>query len=316
MIVTAVAERVRTVLSHPDLAPDFRGQVECVLARKLDLYQRAPLWCVPELPRRSALAFGLNSSLSLDLAAAAILYHCAADIVDDAQDEELGAIPGWGDAGWREAVNVGLYLLSAQTQWLAGLDAPVEAREAWMAIFSQAGMTLIAGQHRDLQARLADGWDEARVLSLGGQKAGGALGALMCLAPAAARRGDLTSWWQLGVLLGQMFQVASDLEAYMGYGPHADLAQLKVTLPLVVAQDFAPVVQLIAEAGPPVSVTEQERLRAMVRASGALQYTRWRIAALHREALIVAAELGSPQYVTEIQPILDTALVDVDPVPV
>lgn len=307
---------MRAFLCDAKLTPELERQIGCVLDRKLALYVRAPLWCVPELPRRTAAHLGLSESLGLDLAVAALLYHCAADIVDDAQDYELPAIPGWGSGDWRDAVNVGLYLLSAHSKWLAGLGVSAAVRTVWADLFAQAGMTLIVGQHRDLRAVARETWDESDVLSLGAQKAGGALGAVMCLAPAAVGEAALNPWRELGILLGQMFQAASDLEAYMGYGPHADLAQMKVTLPLVFAKDADVSLAEFWALDVPLGLGTQERLRAAVRATGALEYTRWRIEALHHECLSLAQSLATERYADSIRPVLDTALVSVAPVPV
>lgn len=316
MNAVSVAERVRSLLCHPELTPELERQIACVLDRKLSLYSRAPLWCVPELPRRSAVYFGLDESLGLDLAAAAVIYHCAADIVDDAQDDELHALPGWGAQDWRDAVNVGLFLLSAHAKWVAGLDVSPALRTRWASIFAEAGMTLIVGQHRDLRALAREEWEESTILSVGAQKAGGALGALMCLAPAAAGESDVSAWRELGVLLGQLFQTASDLEAYLGYGPHADLAQLKVTLPLIFAKDADPTLAEFLNLKLPLSVEAQERVRSVVRSTGALDYAQLRIETLHCESITRAEALGGERYVALIQPVLDTALVSVSPVPV
>jgi geranylgeranyl pyrophosphate synthase len=312
----SAARRVREVLLHPDLTPELKGQLSCVLERKLLLYRRAPLWCVPELPRRTASHLGLNSALCDDLVAASILYHCAADIVDDAQDDDLAAIPGWGHWGWRDAVNVGLFLLSAQARCLAQTNVEPEVRAVWADTFARAGMTLVAGQHRDLCASANTVWDETSILGLGAQKAGGALAAVLCLAPAVCRVPNLNEWWEFGVLLGKMFQAASDLEAYLCFGPHSDLAQLKVTLPLMVAKDLDPQVAEMLGAPLPLSRAFQERLRLAVRASGALEYTQWRISALHQEAMGLAAQLGKGEYASLIRPVLDTAIIRVDPLAV
>jgi geranylgeranyl pyrophosphate synthase len=287
-----------------------------VLDRKLTLYERAPAWCVPELPRRIARLLGAEPGLTEGLAASAILYHCAADIVDDAQDGELAAIPGWPGGRWDEAVTAGLYLLSAHGAHLSTLDAPAAVRAGWAHCFGRAGMALTGGQHDDLRLTPDADVGEDEVLELGARKAGGALACLMCLGPLWAGRDDMAAWWKVGEHMGRLFQLASDMEAYAGPGPHADLAFAKLTLPLLVARDLDPDVAACWADGLPLDASRQEALRRRVRGVGALEYVRWRLDSLALEAEAMLRERGGAPLLEALAPVLKTARVTLEPVPI
>jgi geranylgeranyl pyrophosphate synthase len=314
--IPAIQAQVRAAACLGSLPPRLAAQVSAVLERKLALYERAPAWCVPELPRRIALHLGAEAGLAEALAASAILYHCAADIVDDAQDGELAAVPGWPGGGWDEAVTAGLYLLSAHGAHLAALDAPAAVRVGWAHCFGRAGMALTGGQHDDLRLTPDADVGEDEVLALGARKAGGALACLLSLGPLWAGRDDLTAWWKAGEHLGRVFQLASDMEAYAGRGPHADLAAAKLTLPLLVARDMDPGVAACWAEGLPLDAARQEDLRGRVRSVGALEYVRWRLDALALEAEEMLRERGGAPLLEALAPVMRTARVTLEPVPI
>lgn len=315
MALAAVSELVRTAVYRSGPPAEMAAQIRAVVERKLAVYERAPIWCVPELPRRTCRALGLPDDVGDALAAACIVYHCAADIVDDAQDDDLAGNLAWsGD--WRDAVTVGLYLLSAHGAMLAAIAAPTDVRAAWALAFGEAGMGLTAGQHRDLRALPDADWTEADVLSLGGEKAGAAVGAFMSLGAIAAGRSDVAAWQALGVTVGQMLQVASDLEAYLVVGPHSDLAQAKLTLPLLAARDMDPGLAALWVDGLPLAPGPQQALRARVRALGGVMYARMRVEALKHEALAQIEALGCPGLLAELLPVLASAELDDEPVPI
>ncbi|MEB3223847.1 MAG: class 1 isoprenoid biosynthesis enzyme [Candidatus Sericytochromatia bacterium] len=316
MGIPAIQAQVWAAACLEEAPPQLAAQAAAVLARKLSLYARAPAWCVPELPRRTALCLGAAPDTADALAASAILYHCAADIVDDAQDAELAALVGWPGGGWEEAVTVGLYLLSAHATHLAGISAPAEVRAGWAHCFGRAGMVLTCGQHDDVRLHPDADVGEDEVLGLGARKAGGALAGLMCLGPIWAGRQDVPEWWRLGARLGQLFQLASDMEAYMGRGPHADLAAAKLTLPLLVARDADPALAELWHAGLPLDVARQEALRGRVGAVGALAYVSWRLEALRLEAEATVLGLGGEGLLEVLGPVIATARVAPEPVPI
>lgn len=313
--VEAICGAVRRQVARGSLPPAMAAQVAAVVERKLAVYAQVPIWCVPELPRRTAAALGLPADVGEALAAACIVYHCAADIVDDAQDDDLAGNPAWaGD--WRDAVTVGLWLLSCHGAMLAAIDAPAAVRAGWAVAFGEAGMGLTEGQHRDLRAAPDQDWTEEDVLALGGEKAGAAVAAFVSLAAIHAGRTDLPAWKALGVTIGQMLQVASDLEAYLVFGPHADLAQAKLTLPLLAARDMDPAIADLWADGLPLAPASQQALRARVRAAGGVMYARLRVDTLKHEALARIEALGVPPLREALEPVLASAELDDEPVPI
>lgn len=307
MGVAEVEALVREAAERPDLPPLMAEQVRAVLGKKLAVYQRVPVWCVPEVPRRCLRALGGPEVLGDALAAACILYNCAGDVIDDAQDDELAGNPAWRGWDWRDAVNVGTYLLFTHGAFLAGLDAPAAVRAGWAIAFNEGGRTLTAGQHADLRAHPDAALDEAGVLRLGAEKAGAAIGAFASLAPLWAGRGDLAAWRELGVTIGQLFQLVSDLAPYAGFGPHADLAEAKLTLPLLVARDMAPGLAALWADGLPLDRPRQDALRRGVVATGAVSYARLRVEILQREASSQIDALGVPGLAIELAPVLQAA---------
>lgn len=305
--IARIAARVHDAADQPDLPPLMREQVRAVIGKKLAVYQRVPAWCVPEVPRRCLRALGGPEALGEDLAAACILYNCAGDVIDDAQDDELGGNPAWRGWGWRDAVNVGVGLLFTHGAFLAGLDAPAEARAGWARALQAGGRTLTAGQHVDLRAHGGADLDEEGVLRLGAEKAGAAIGAFASLAPIWAGRDDVDAWRALGVTIGQLFQLVSDLAPYQGFGPHADLAAAKLTLPLVVARDMDPDLPTTWAGGLPLPPDRQDVLRRRVVASGAVSYARMRVEVLQREAAGQIDALGVPALAAELGPVLQAA---------
>lgn len=305
--IDRIAERVQAAADQPDLPPLMREQVRAVLGKKLAVYQRVPVWCVPEVPRRCLRALGGPEALGEDLAAACILYNCAGDVIDDAQDDELAGNPAWRGWDWRDAVNVGVGLLFTHGDFVAGLDAPAEVRAGWARAFNAGGRVLTAGQHVDLRAHAGADLDEDAVLRLGAEKAGAAIGAFASLAPIWAGRADVAAWNALGVTIGQLFQLVSDLAPYQGFGPHADLAAAKLTLPLVVARDLDPGLAEVWAAGLPLPPAAQDALRRRVVASGAVSYARMRVEVLQREAAGQIEALGVPALAAELGPVLQAA---------
>ncbi len=302
-----VATLVRGAAERPGLPPLMAEQVRAVLGKKLAVYARVPVWCVPEVPRRCLRALGGPEPLGEALAAACVLYNCAGDIIDDAQDDELAGNPAWRGWDWRDAVNVGTCLLFTHGNFLAGLDAPADVRASWARAFCEGGRTLTAGQHVDLRAHAGADLDEEAVLRLGAEKAGAAIGAFAALAPIWAGRPDVAAWHALGVTIGQLFQLVSDLAPYASFGPHADLAAAKLTLPLLVARDMDPAIAALWEGGLPLSPARQEELRRRVVASGAVSYARMRVEVLQREASSQIDALGVPTLATELGPVLQAA---------
>lgn len=307
MGVAEVAALVREAAERPDLPPLMAEQLRAVLGKKLAVYERVPAWCVPEVPRRCLRALGGPEPLGDRLAAACVLYNCAGDIIDDAQDDELDGNLAWRGWDWRDAVNVGTCLLFTHGAFLAGLDAPGEVRAGWARAFCDGGRTLTAGQHVDLRAHADADLDEEAVLRLGAEKAGAAIGAFASLAPLWAGRPDVPAWRALGVTIGQLFQLVSDLAPYGSFRPHADLAAAKLTLPLLVARDLDPGIAGLWRDGLPLPPAAQDELRRRVVASGAVSYARMRVEILQREASSQIDALGVPTLATELAPVLQAA---------
>jgi geranylgeranyl pyrophosphate synthase len=204
-------------------------------------------------------------------------------------------------------VNVGTCLLFTHGAFLAGLDAPAETRAGWARAFAEGGRTLTAGQHVDLRAHPDADLDEEGVLRLGAEKAGAAIGAFASLAPIWAGRDDVPAWNALGVTIGQLFQLVSDLAPYAGFGPHADLAAAKLTLPLLVARDLDPGLSALWADGLPLAPDRQAELRRRVAASGAVGYARMRVEVLQREAASQLEALDVPSLASELAPVLQAA---------
>lgn len=236
------------------------------------------------------------------LAAACVLHFASADVVDDAQDDDLPE-----GADWRLAVSAGLGLTFLAQQ--AALDAAVPAGRAGIAAaFARAGLSMSVGQRRDLLQRgVPDGtWREADYLDC----VRGKSGAAFALYAGAAARGlaapdELVAALEaFGLALGTGLQLASDVADLLGEAGRDRRNQLQ-TLPVLRAWER------LGEGDRPLLIAswlgepDAPPLPFLLERSGALASCRARIAALRVEAGMALDEPAVPAALAaELRPLL------------
>ena len=287
-------------LALSELPGPLLEQASAVLAKVVGHHERFALWPVVELPRRSALALGASEELADGLAAAAVLFYAASDIIDDAQDDELSTHPTWPAWGWTHAVNAGNLLLFLSGEHVQGLDAPAPVRAAWAEAFARAGRQLARGQFRDLLATAEAPWGEAELTRVLEDKAGASFGCLASLAPLWAARADWRDWEAFGRVLGMVYQRASDVRPYTAFGPSRDVA----------ARDMDPTLALAWADGRVLKPLQQEGLKARVAATGAVTYACMRVEVLKKEAHDRLAALDCPIAHELLAPLVDAVILD------
>lgn len=302
----AIKAHLGEVLTRAQLPELLHEQASAVLMKAYAAYDAWPWWPIAELPRRAALAVGEEPELANGLAAAAILFYAASDIIDDAQDGELAGNPAWRDWSWQHAVNVGNLLLFLSGSTLQEIEAPAEMRSAWALSFAEAGARLASGQHLDLLATPGASMDEAALTRITRDKAGAAWACLASLGPMAAYSPVLPRWRAFGETLGTLYQLVSDVWPYVQEAPHRDLAVGKLTLPLLAAREADPSIATLWEKGLPLDADEQARLRRLVYDSGAVMYAEMRVEILRKEALDHLAVL-EPQASELLVPLVEQA---------
>jgi geranylgeranyl pyrophosphate synthase len=282
--VEAVKLRLEDIIRQAGLPRPLYEQASAVLAKAMRTYAHTPQWPVAELPRRTLAMLGGPAALGDGLAAAAVLFYAAADVIDDAQDGELGSNPAWLGWGWQEAVNTGNLLLFLSQQTLLTLEAAESTRLAWSAAFARVGVRMASGQARDFDAGPFARLTEAETLLVAEEKVGAYWGAIASLAPLWANRTDVADWWELGSRIGVLYQLMSDVWAYMTPLPHQDVAVGKMTLPLQFASQADPQLAELWEDEYPLPAEKQAAVRARVVATGAVTYGQMRVEILKKEA--------------------------------
>lgn len=300
----AVKHRLDAILAAAELPEPLLAQASAVLAKAEATYQRVPHWPVVELPRRLLAALGGPSALGDGLAAAALLFYAAADVIDDAQDGELAANPAWRGWSWQEAVNCGNLLLFLSQQTFLTLEAPLAVRAEWARRFADMGVRMAAGQCRDMHATADAPYSEADVLRVAEEKVGAYWGAIAALAPLWAGRTDVAAWHALGSRIGVLYQIATDVFAYMTPEPHQDVALGKLTLPLQFARLLDPGLPALWAAGP-LDAGGQAAARARVVATGAVTYAGLRVDILRKEAHDSLMALDCPAAEALLRPLID-----------
>lgn len=248
----------------------------------------------------AARASGYRGTAHVQLAAVIEFIHTATllhdDVVDGSQRRRgrAAAHRVWGNSA---SVLVGDFLYSRSFQMMVELEAM-----QIMSILADATNTIAAGEVLQLMHLGNPDLDEAAYVKVIGDKTA-------CLFSAAARLGAVLAdagperERQLAIFghqLGQAFQITDDLldytsdEATMGKNLGDDLAEGKVTLPLILAlnradtDDRAFLREIIRVGG----TTEMGRVRAILEATDALKATHER--ALDRACLAQKALTGLP----------------------
>jgi octaprenyl-diphosphate synthase len=248
-----------------------------------------------------ARAAGYRGEDHLKLAAVIEFIHTSTLLHDDVVDEsskrrgQVTAHRLWGNAA---SVLVGDFLYSRSFQLMVELD-----RMAVMNILADTTNTIAEGEVLQLMQMgntdlgVADYYqvisDKTACLFAASARLGGVLGGL--------DDADCDRLADYGLLLGQAFQIVDDVFDYRddaeGLGKNAgdDLAEGKVTLPLILAlqsadEDQAVAIREIVESGDKDRI---EEVRAIMRATGALEQAMQqarRLAGEAREALAVLPE--------------------------
>jgi octaprenyl-diphosphate synthase len=248
-----------------------------------------------------ARAAGYRGEDHLKLAAVIEFIHTSTLLHDDVVDEsskrrgQVTAHRLWGNAA---SVLVGDFLYSRSFQLMVELD-----RMAVMNILADTTNTIAEGEVLQLMQMgntdlgVSDYYqvisDKTACLFAASARLGGVLGGL--------DDADCDRLADYGLLLGQAFQIVDDVFDYRddaeGLGKNAgdDLAEGKVTLPLILAlqsadEDQAVAIREIVESGDKDRI---EEVRAIMRATGALEQAMQqarRLAGEAREALAVLPE--------------------------
>jgi geranylgeranyl pyrophosphate synthase len=310
MALPGLKRQLDTRLAQAELPGPLLEQASAVLAKVLGHYERFPLWPVPELPERTALALGLRPEIAEGLTAASVLFYAASDIIDDAQDDELGTHATWPAWGWQHAVNTGNLLLFLSGEHLAGIEAKASVKAAWHAAFARAGRQLSRGQFRDFLATSDAPWGETEIMRVLEDKAGASFGCLASLAALGAERDDWRDWEAFGRSLGLVYQLASDIRPYMGFGTSRDVAIGKLTLPLLAAREVDPTITQAWADGAVLRPIKQEGLKARVAATGAVTYACMRVEVLKKEAHDRLARLDCPSAQALLAPLVDLVVLD------
>lgn len=310
MALPALKRQLAHRLENADLPGPLLEQASAVLAKVLGHYERFESWPVSELPLRTGRALGLSEELAEGLAASAVLFYAASDIIDDAQDDELDTHATWPQWGWQHAVNAGNLLLFLSGEHLAGLDAPARARAAWAEAFARAGRQLARGQFRDFLATADAPWGEQDLMRVLDDKAGASFGCLASLAAIGADRADWRDWEAFGRSLGLVYQLASDVRPYLGYGSSRDLAVGKLTLPLLAAREVDPGITAAWAGGALLRPIKQEGLKARVAATGAVTYACMRVEVLKKEAHDRLTALDCPSAQALLAPLVDLVVLE------
>lgn len=265
-----------------------------------------------------------------ELAAALELLHASFVIHDDVIDHDLvrrgrpnvagHAVVDAIDAGARtdaaasygqaSAILAGDLLLSAAHTLVAGLPAAPEHRHALLALLEECVIRTAAGEHADVWAAVASSPDEAGVITVVENKtavysfsvplrAGG------ILAGADAR--TLAGLDRAGAHLGVAFQLRDDVLGVFGDEPTTgksatgDLREGKETLLVAYARADHRWRQVADRFGrPDLDEESAERIRRVIRDSGALAKVETRIVLELGLARATLRELGAPPALQEV----------------
>jgi geranylgeranyl pyrophosphate synthase len=211
--------RIERILARADAAitdgaavdPDIQVLLRQALAPASQAARAYEGWPPLYLPVLVGDALGVRAEQVDTLTAACILFFASADVIDDAQDEQL---PSDAWPSWKSAVSGGLTLLFLAHQ-LALAAAPEERRGAVAATFGGTSLFMSLGQHQDLaqQGGLRALPSEADYLACVRGKTGASV-AMFAALPAVVAGADpslvtaLRSW---GESLRSALQVSSDL---------------------------------------------------------------------------------------------------------
>jgi geranylgeranyl pyrophosphate synthase len=274
-----IAAAARLVEAAADAAPAAE-LLGAALAPALTAARARPRWPVARLPLLVARAYGADDQRASLLAAACVLFFAAADVIDDAQDHDLG--PAFPE-DWPQAINAGLALTYLAQE--AALEAALPTGRAAVGLaFARAGLAMSLGQRRDLAQRgdPGQGIREADYLACLHGKAGGSfalfagLGALAQGQPAEPLEG-------YGRGLGMAMQLASDLADALAEDGR-DRPNRQLTLPVIRAwEKLAPgdrPLLLASWHGKP----DAPPLGFLIERSGARSSCEARLAALRTEA--------------------------------
>lgn len=276
---------------------------ELTLGKAERIVAHHPDWPLIRLPERLAAAYEIQGARRDALLAGGVLLYAAADVIDDAQDGDLGVEP-WGDPPFARAVNLGnAFLFASLGAFLdAASDAAVAGLVAWD--FSQAGIRMAIGQHRDFDLALGGpSMTEQQYLACVEGKSGASLGLFCRLAGLCGHREE-REWdtlEDLGICLGTAVQIRSDVGEIWNPGPNRDRG--KRTLPILFAstalaqEEIAPLI---------LDSSRQSELVALLDRCGAGGYCELRIESYLRRAREDLDKLYLPAEIrAEIDPILD-----------
>lgn len=251
-------------------------------------------WPIVEFPLALHRALGGAVATGLGVAGACVLFYGFADVIDDAQDHDLAAVP-WETWGWEQAVNTGLSLLFESMQFV--YEAVPEGADAIVQALVRAGRTMTFGQHSDLigQAVQAPGW--STYLQAIERKSGASFAAYAQVVALANGLPEerVATYHQLGLALGVLFQMLNDSYELWNDRLSPDFLNARLSLPLALAyeqlsgQDRKTLEALLQA---PRDRAAQGRLVAFLEAAGVRGYATLRIEVYRRKVEGLVAQLG------------------------
>lgn len=278
------------------MLPGMRALAENVVAKAEAAAEKYPNWPLVTIPSGLCAVFGVPAERTEALLAGAVLFYCAADVTDDAQDGDLHG-RAWGEPPWHKGVNVGNALAFASLT--AFLDAVGPDRAAAMArAYSAAGVHMAGGQHQDFDLGPGgDAYGEEDYMACIEGKSGGSLG-LFCVAAGLAGdrpETEIAQLEDLGRSVGAAIQIRSDMQEVWSADPSRDMANGKRTLPVIYAlamSDEPGTARLWELAADPARKPE---FIALLDALGTGPYCDLRLQTCSSRAMMALARIDIPQ---------------------
>ncbi|HEY9855553.1 MAG TPA: polyprenyl synthetase family protein [Stenomitos sp.] len=251
-------------------------------------------WPIVDFPLALHRALGGDPAVGLGVAGTCAMFYGFADVVDDAQDHDLTAVP-WDAWGWEQAVNTGLALLFESLQYL--YEVAPQAAPAIVEVFIRAGRTMTHGQHVDLigQDVQQPGWQS--YLSAVERKSGASFGAYaQAIALANGQSPETAMVYQdLGRSLGVLFQMLNDTYELWNDRLSSDFENRRLSLPIALGFEQlqgAARQQLVSVLSGPRTLETQHQLVDFLEASGVKGYATLRIEVYRRKIEGLVAQLG------------------------
>jgi geranylgeranyl pyrophosphate synthase len=232
----AVLDEVLRLASAQAVTPEQRLLMRAAIAEVRDRLRGSPpgtyLRCV-RLPLAVHLAVRGDEAAAFPVATALTALHAGLNVLDDVMDGDPR--PWWVLYRPAEVLLAAFTLIAALPQLiLSRIDAPPRTIAAMQREVARAGMTMSAGQQRDIAmtgaARVTTRAVEASVRAKSG--AAHALATMLAARLAGARSADIRQYGRIGRAIGTAAQLASDCHDVFLAPDSRDLRHGTRTLPV------------------------------------------------------------------------------------